>query len=86
MPILEANAIGRPVITSTVYSMPDVAGNAACLVDPNNIIMIRDGILKIINNESYRNQLIENGRINVERFSPNNIAKKYIDIYDEITK
>ena len=34
MPILEANAVGRPVVTSNRSSMPEVAGNAACLVDP----------------------------------------------------
>ena len=34
MPIVEANAVGRPVVTSNILSMPEVAGDAACFVDP----------------------------------------------------
>ena len=45
MPIIEANAVGRPVITSNVSSMPEVAGDAACLVDPFDQQSIRQGVL-----------------------------------------
>ena len=44
MPIVEANAIGRVVVTSNVLSMPEVAGNAAHLVDPFDVNSIREGI------------------------------------------
>lgn len=37
MPIIEANRVGRPVITSNILSMPEVAGEAACLVNPFDI-------------------------------------------------
>ncbi len=44
MPIVEANAIGRPVFTATVASMPEVAADAACLVDPFDVQAIRNGV------------------------------------------
>lgn len=81
LPIIEANAIGRPVITSTVTSMPEVAGNAALLVEPTNVSEIRNAIVKIIENESVRNNLIEAGKENVKRFLPANIAEKYAALY-----
>ncbi len=59
MPIVEANIVGRPVITSNFYSMPEVAGDSALIVDPYNIDEIRNGILKIINDDVNRNELIK---------------------------
>jgi len=47
-------ATGRPVVTSTVCSMPEVADDAACLVDPLDVASIREGILKIINDPAPR--------------------------------
>ena len=83
LPILEANAVGRPVITGNIYSMPEVAGDAACIVNSFSVSAIKDGINRIINDENYRNMLINNGRKNVERFTPEHIAKCYRDIYME---
>lgn len=84
MPIIEANAIGRPVITSNLLSMPEVSGNAACIVDPYNISGIRAGLSKIINNQIYRETLIENGYENAKRFHPEKIAEQYRAIYSEL--
>ena len=42
MPIIEGNATGRPVVTSNICSMPEVAGAAACLVDPFDCSSIRE--------------------------------------------
>jgi glycosyltransferase involved in cell wall biosynthesis len=82
MPIIEANAVGRPVITSNISSMPEVAGDAACLVDPFDVNSIRSGINKIIHDPSYRNQLIENGYRNSARFRPSVVAKAYLEAYN----
>lgn len=84
MPILEANATGRPVITSNILSMPEVAGNAACLVNPFDVKDIKKGILKVIKDDNYRESLIYNGYINAKRFNPKNIADQYINLYKEI--
>jgi glycosyltransferase involved in cell wall biosynthesis len=84
LPILEANAIGRPVVTSNILSMPEVAGDAACLVDPFDPRSIRAGILRVINESDYRAALIANGLENVRRFSAENVARQYAEIYREL--
>ena len=81
MPIVEANIVGRPVISSNLYSMPEVAGDASLLVDPYNVSEIRNGITKITNDDKYRNELIENGYRNAERFKVDSIAQKYLELY-----
>jgi len=81
MPIVEANALGRVVITSNVSSMPEVAGNAACMVDPYDVNSIRKGFERIINEKSYREELIENGVVNSLRFNAKTIAQQYYDVY-----
>ena len=84
MPIVEANTVGRPVITSNLLSMPEVAGDAALIVNPYDINDIRNGILKIINDNDYREQLIARGFRNTERFSINIIAAAYLNIYNKV--
>lgn len=84
LPIIEAQATGRPVLTSHLEPMISVAGGAACLVDPYQTESIRDGLKKIIANESYRNELVQNGFKNVERFQLEKVAKQYTDLYIEL--
>jgi glycosyltransferase involved in cell wall biosynthesis len=84
MPIIEANRIERVVVTSNVSSMPEIAADAACLVDPHDIGSIREGILKVINDDNYREQLIANGRKNKNRFVADKIAEQYYYLYMEL--
>jgi glycosyltransferase involved in cell wall biosynthesis len=86
MPIIEANAVGRAVITGNVAAMPEVANDAALLVNPLDINAIRKGILKLINDDNYRNQLIQNGFENAKRFDVNVIANQYFELYKEVYK
>lgn len=86
MPIVEAQIVGRPVITSNLLSMPEVAGDAAHLVDPYDVQNIRNGILKIIADENYRNNLVEKGRKNAIRFSVGTITNQYAELYREINR
>ena len=81
LPIVEANAVGRPVITSRLYSMPEVGGDAACYVDSYDVGSIRAAVEKIIHNADYRQQLIENGYRNVKRFQLPVIAAQYAVLY-----
>jgi glycosyltransferase involved in cell wall biosynthesis len=85
MPILEGQAVGRPVITSDILSMPEVAGDAACLVDPFDTAAIRRGLERIIGDATYREDLVERGYRNVRRFDPDVIAGEYLRIYRSLS-
>ena len=76
IPIVEAMYCDVPVITSNVTSMPEVAGDAALLVDPFSIDSIKDAMLKIYKDQALRNKLIENGRKQREKFSWDKTAEK----------
>jgi glycosyltransferase involved in cell wall biosynthesis len=85
LPIVEANAVGRPVVSSALYSMPEVAGDAACLVDPYDVGSIRAGILRVIEDADYRDRLVKAGFGNVERFRPAVIAGQYAQLYRKMS-
>jgi len=84
MPIIEGNAVGRPVVTSSVASMPEVARDAACLVDPYDSKSMREGILRVSSDAEYRKRLIENGYRNQQRFRAERVARAYLTLYREI--
>lgn len=86
MPIIEANITGRVVVTSNTSSMPEVAANAAEFVNPLDVEDIRRGFLKVINEDAYREQLIENGFTNAKRFNKQTIANQYFNLYRTIAK
>jgi glycosyltransferase involved in cell wall biosynthesis len=81
MPIVEANAVGRVVLTSNRSSMPEVAGDAGHLVDPFDVTSIRNGLIELIENDSYRDRLIANGYENCKRFDVRTIAGQYVELY-----
>lgn len=84
MPILEAQTVGRPVITSNLEPMTDVGGNGALYVNPRNTKNIRNGVIKVIRNKSFRDKLVNNGFKNIKRFNKNIILKKHLDCYYDI--
>jgi glycosyltransferase involved in cell wall biosynthesis len=84
LPIVEANAVGRPVVTSNLWSMPEVAGTAACLVDPFNVASIRAGICRVIQDSAYREQLVAAGFENVKRFQIEAAAAQYAELYRSV--
>ena len=86
LPILEAQSIGRPVITSNISSMPEVAGDGALFADPYDVASIRKGILNLINNETLREDLILKGLNNILRFQPKLIAEQYAELYRNIAR
>lgn len=69
IPILEAQSVGCPVLASNNSSIPEVAGDSALLVDPENIGEIADGIYEVVSNETLKNAIIQKGLENVKRFS-----------------
>lgn len=85
VPIIEAQASARPLITANVSPMREVAGDGACLVDSLDVSQIREGILRIIADSGYRDQLVERGLHNVARYSPATISDQYLDLYRRLT-
>lgn len=84
MPIIEANSVGRVVVTSSISSMPEVANDAACFVNPHDINSIRAGFIKVINDDTFRINLIEKGLLNKDRFSIESISNQYLNLYKEL--
>lgn len=84
MPIIEGQSIGRIVITSNTLPMSNVCGHGGILVDPNNIISIKNAYDSAINNDDYRNEIIQKGLSNLSRFSIDYICNKYLDVYKSL--
>ncbi len=81
MPILDAMAHGVPVITSNCSAMPEVAGDAALLVDPLNI---GEALLNLATNESLRENLIRRGLERIKQFTWDSAVEKTWAVYDEL--
>jgi glycosyltransferase involved in cell wall biosynthesis len=84
LPPLEAMASGTPVVTSNVSSLPEVVGNAAVLVNPENVFDIARGIRDVLFDEQLRADLIRRGYEQVRRFSWATAARQVLDIYREV--
>lgn len=84
LPIVEAHAVGRPVIASNLSPMPEVAGDAAMFVDPFDVQSIRQGVIALIQDADRRNKLVSAGLRNAQRFSSLRVAEHYASIYRSI--
>lgn len=81
MPIVEAQAIGRPVLTSNISPMKEIAAKGAVLVDPYNVSDIRKGFISIISNRELRDGIVKEGLRNVEKYTPAYVANEYLQVY-----
>lgn len=86
LPIIEGNALGKVVLTSSISSMPEIGQAAAFYVDPFDIDSIRKGYLTLIENDVLRENLIAQGNENCKRFEPKVIAAQYLELYQSILK
>ncbi|MCD6354850.1 MAG: glycosyltransferase family 4 protein [Prolixibacteraceae bacterium] len=84
IPILEGMACGVPVITSNTSSMPEIAGNAALIVDPYKAEEITEAIVKILSNEDLKNELCAKGIARAKQFSWKNMALSYLELYKQV--
>jgi glycosyltransferase involved in cell wall biosynthesis len=84
LPILEAMTCGTPVITSPRGSLPEIAGDAAFMVDPLNVETIADGLWRVINDSTLRQELIVRGHIQTQKFSWRQAALQTLEIYQRI--
>ncbi len=84
LPPLEAMASGTPVVTSNVSSLPEVAGDAALLVDPYDPSAIADGIYKVLTDETLRRDLRQKGLARARQFSWEDSVRRVREIYGEV--
>lgn len=82
--VLEAMASGTPVITSNTTSLPEVAGDAAILVDPNDIKAMVAGVSRLMQAPDFRQRLIEAGLSRVKTFTWVNTAKQIANVYEHV--
>ncbi|MBX3059631.1 MAG: glycosyltransferase family 4 protein [Anaerolineae bacterium] len=83
-PILEAQACGVPVLAANTSSCPEVAGDAALLVDPSDVNAISDGIRQLTQDDTLRQTLVTKGHANVTRFSWEKTAEHILWGLEEI--
>ena len=69
LPLLEAMACGTPVMTSNVSSMPEVASDAALLVDPYDVDALARGIARLLSDQALRDTLVARGFTRARQFS-----------------
>lgn len=81
LPILEAQAIGRPVITSNLSPMNDTAGIGAILVNPSSFEEIKQVIQNLICDNKLYSDCVEKGQINLKKYNPNLVSQKYYQFY-----
>ena len=86
IPLLEAMASGTPVLTAPLFSMPEVAGDAALYVDPYSVDAIAVGLWQIISDEGLRRQLGADGRNVAQRFSWAQMALDTLQFYREVAR
>jgi glycosyltransferase involved in cell wall biosynthesis len=84
LPVLEAMACATPVICSNVSSLPEVAGDAALLVDPLDTGLLAEAISQIVIDEGLRRMLVERGFRQIRRFSWRRCAREILQILEDV--
>jgi glycosyltransferase involved in cell wall biosynthesis len=84
LPVLEAFGCGTPVITTTSSSLPEVAGDAAVLVDPYDTEALADAMENVLGNEKLRTKLRADGLARAAEFSWERTARMTMDVYERV--
>lgn len=84
VPPLEAMACGVPVITSNTSSLPEVVGDAALLVDPNNIAALAQAIQTLLENEQLRSAMVQKGYRQAQKYTWDMSARRMIQVYQKL--
>ncbi len=86
MPVLEAMACGAPVITSGTTSLPEVAGDAALLVEPENVEALGDALQRVLEDAALRETLRTKGFERVKDFTWDRSARLTMNLYRELCR
>ncbi len=84
IPALEAMAYDVPVVASTAWALPEVAGDAAVLVDPRDARQLRDALAAVLTDGALRDRLVRRGRERAAAFSPERAGAALVEVVDEV--
>lgn len=84
LPVLEAMACGAPVITSATTSLPEVAGDAALLVNPEDVEALADAMVRLVDDQDLRDVMRARGFERVTHFTWAGAARRTMDLYREL--
>jgi glycosyltransferase involved in cell wall biosynthesis len=84
LPVVEAMAYGVPVVTSNVSSLPELAGNAGMLIDPNHPEAICEGLTEVLVNPQKQAQMKQAGLLQAQQFSWQRTAEETYKVYQEV--
>jgi len=84
LPVLEAMACGTPVITSNVTSLPEIAGDAAVVIDPVNTRELIDAMIRVLTNEALAKELRQKGLDRARRFTWEETARQTLQVYKKV--
>ena len=83
LPVIEGFQAGKPVITSNISPMKEVAGDGALLADPTSIASIRDHVIKLLADQQLKIQLVAAGKEKVKQYQPGFIAEAYQQLWSK---
>ena len=86
LPPLEAMAHGTPVVTSNVSSLPEVVGNAAVLVNPENVFEIMRALHRVLMDQPLRERMKERGYQQATKFSWESSVRRVLDVYEQVAR
>ncbi len=84
LPILESMACGTPVVTANVSSLPEVAGDAALLIDPYDVDNLTNALRRLMTDDSLRNTLIQRGMTQAQQFTWAKTARQLRAVYAHV--
>jgi glycosyltransferase involved in cell wall biosynthesis len=84
MPVVEAMACGTPVIATNVASLPEIAGNACILVNPDSVESLAEGIYSCLTSPSLMESLSQAGLRRSKEFTWENSARKTLKVFEEV--
>jgi glycosyltransferase involved in cell wall biosynthesis len=86
LPPLEAMAHGTPVVTSNTSSLPEVVGNGAVLVNPENVFEIMHALHRVLLDQDLRERLKRRGYEQVQRFSWETSVRRILEVYEQVAE
>lgn len=86
LPVLEAMACGAPVITSNVASMPEIAGEAGVLVQPDNPAELTEAMVRVLTNRDLRERMSRQGVERAKLFSWERAAQETVRVYEQVVR